>query len=561
MTEGSRQDVVSCARNQGLLNGIANAFVTAAAQFCEHSSLVWEWMLYLPDPQGLALTAFWKTLPTKIQTAIATKPLLRSYADPGGALLPIGSLRMLTSRTLDQHGRPLISDYKPYIYLSLDYNEQKTSILRSYGLQYIFVMDILNRLRHDLGLQNSVYKSSKDDDWHSRVAKMLVKWIDKSPENLSTIREMSLIPLKSGSWFSSLNSMRAWIFFATTGGVDIPGDLGLHLVDPAAAANRDRKTLFEKLYVQIASKTMVRDSIFAYYRNRGNNSFTLDDSKSHLKFLFLVLKNRKRPIDQDWSAIEVIDQSMYMRLPNVLDVYLPDNKQYGVKNILAKSHLPDQHKAPGLETIFLHQAYLDNKPEAPEDHVCNWEHFLSEFLSIRREPRLVLRGSSGAYELSPILNYLHEHRSDIFLQVLRHYWRTQGWELKHETICKTIRGRKFRCGTGNTRAMRLLKNTYLPLYSLTALQAKYTQPGEPSIFLDLGPLMDGEAEAQSWEFLCSYYKVGDKADLAFYTDLLETIIEANHSAATLVAWGRVYTIYEQMALRAIEEKLPPLKFL
>ncbi|KAJ4190314.1 hypothetical protein NW755_005456 [Fusarium falciforme] len=63
MTNASREHIVTtAARNIGLRDGICEAFIKAVLEFCNHETLQYTWMQFLPDKENKVYSEFWSTL-------------------------------------------------------------------------------------------------------------------------------------------------------------------------------------------------------------------------------------------------------------------------------------------------------------------------------------------------------------------------------------------------------------------------------------------------------------------------------------------------------------------
>jgi hypothetical protein len=82
VTEASRQGIVTASRqNQGLRSGIADCFIEAVKQFCQHPTLQFQWMKWLPRRDAYPLDNFWKGLLDEIDTRIRTSNIFRCQTD------------------------------------------------------------------------------------------------------------------------------------------------------------------------------------------------------------------------------------------------------------------------------------------------------------------------------------------------------------------------------------------------------------------------------------------------------------------------------------------------
>jgi hypothetical protein len=106
-------------RNVGLVSEIATAFVKAVSQFCEHSTLQYQWMRYLPQKNEYPWDPFWKLLVNEIKSGLQSKEILRPRSH--GDLRCIGDMRRLYSWMKDKNGDPQLDDVDPEQYLASEY--------------------------------------------------------------------------------------------------------------------------------------------------------------------------------------------------------------------------------------------------------------------------------------------------------------------------------------------------------------------------------------------------------------------------------------------------------
>ncbi|KAH9904954.1 histidine kinase-like ATPase [Xylariomycetidae sp. FL2044] len=117
VTEASRQDVVTTSeRNFGLISSIADAFCRAVEELCNHPTLQYTWMRYLPQEGDYPWDPFWGSLCSQINHKISQTPVLRPRSERG--LCRTSQLKMLPAIATDASGDPLFDDIRPEAYLS-----------------------------------------------------------------------------------------------------------------------------------------------------------------------------------------------------------------------------------------------------------------------------------------------------------------------------------------------------------------------------------------------------------------------------------------------------------
>ncbi|EXJ63403.1 uncharacterized protein A1O5_11452 [Cladophialophora psammophila CBS 110553] len=544
VTEANRQDVITASpRNLGLLDGIAHAFVKAVREFCDHPTLTYQWMRYLPDPLNANFQPFWKRLVHKIQTLLESTPVLRSRNE--GPLGLIKSLGILEPEGKDEDGNPLWDDIVPFCYLSPAYSFNDLEILRSYGLEVVYMEDLVDRAEADLKLPRSRMKTSKDEDWHSRAAKLLAYPFSEGWDGLKVeVKAMRLIPLQSGQWISANQGPT---YYASSAGVRIPRDLGLNLIDPDAAANSARKILFDYLGATEASTDHVRNAIFERYRSSASApNVNLQTSRKHLEYLYLTQKHESVVVPLAFSRIYVYSEGEEALFPGKVDVYKADNSDYGVKKLL-KATPPGPKPgdgAPGLSVPILHRIYQEDIPESPPGHPLTWNGFLNKYLNIQLHPKLIRDPGNESASLTDITYYLQQHRPEVFLPAVRRLWLTEGRKIAStRSAVEEMRCMEVLCRGGRKMPLEL---TYLPTPSLERLQARYMADSEYFPFLELPLPPSDDAESNTWEFLCTHFGVDRDDELHFFVSILDSIVDANKSAETVTNSPRLYGVYSRI---------------
>lgn len=497
-------------------------------------------MRYLPDPSNTTYQPFWKRLVDKIQSLLEFTPVLRSRNE--GPLRLIKSLRLPTTDSKDKDNNPLWDDIDPPYYVSPSYSWYDLMTLKSYGLGYIYINEIVAHAKRDLESPHSKMKASRDEDWHSRAAKTLaapfVKGWDRSK---TTLRGMGLIPLQNGLWISSNNGP---IYYSSNSGMRIPTDLGLNLIDPTAAGNPDRKNLFDHLGATEASIDHVRSRILDRYNpSRSVAVVSLQMSRTHLEYLYLAQKHADVVVPLAFSNVYVYTEKELRRWPNIIDVYKPDTHQYGARELLKPTPRGSNpgDSAPGFAIQFLNQVYFESIPDRPAGHPFSWPSFLEKYLNIQLRPRLVRYPIRESASLSDITLYLQRYRPELLLRVIHYYWRSEGQKIiRQQSTVTEMRTLEVLCRGGRT--ITLFK-TYLPTPSLERLQARYMVDSEFFPFLALLFPPEDDAGSDDWDFLNKQFGVGRNDDLDFYLTMLNCILDANKSVETVVNMPRVYGVY------------------
>ena len=508
-------------------------------------------MRYLPEPSNASFQPFWKQLVDKIQELLKSTPVL--YPRSRGTLRAITTLRLPVPGSLDNYGNPLWDDIDPPVYLSSWYDSDDLATLKPYGLRNISLQEILARAKSDLQSILSRMKILKDEDWHSRAARLLACPFVKDSKNIMPqVQEMCLIPLQDGQWISANSGS---IYYASSAGVQIPRDLGLNLIDPIAARNSDRKILFDYLGATEASTDQVRSIILNRYNSLRNPArVSLQTSRIHLEYLCVTQKLADVVVPIDFRNVYVYSQDESILYPTTTDVYEPDSRAYGAKELLkpTPSGPNPGDGAPGFSVPFLHQVYLEDIPHTPAEHPFSWTGFLIKYVNIRQLPRLVCTPATMPAHLSSITNYLQLHRPEVFLGVIHRYWRAEGRKIAaRESTTAEMRAMEVLCRGG--KKIQLFK-TYLPTLSLERQQARYMEDKQFFPFLELHYPPHDDAGFDKWNYLHKNFGVGRYADLAFYLTILGSILDANKSAGDVKDSSKVYGVYGRIQANLLESE-------
>ncbi|RYP23520.1 hypothetical protein DL765_001034 [Monosporascus sp. GIB2] len=511
VTQANREDVVTTSqRNIRLLDAIADAFATGVKQLCEHPTLRYQWMRYLPELSGYPWDPFWKTLVDKIKTAICGKDLIFLRDSPWPVKLD--QARRLTRRKVDKYGNPLFDDlpFPSASYISRSYEEGDLEILGRFGLKYLFQNELLERARQDLSREGSRMKSpDTDDDWHSRAAWILSLSFDKNwCSEITKTRRLDLIPLCDGKWVSSQDG--DMFFPETEDKIPIPTDLGLQLVSPEAFRVDDRVDLFKHLGVKFASNQEIRTKIIQKYRTPRLFGWLFEPSLWHLRFLYLSHTDDHTAATYDDLKVGDIKKDLYSI--RSCDFYRTDEHPYGLWTLYRAS---DKH--PGLDNVrFVNPRYFEDPPDKPEQHALTWEEWFHEHLGIRRYSRLI---SADGRSVSPECKYVEACLPAKLLGFLKYNWAAESRRIEsdpnHIRLLQTL---EVPCEDGLEVS---IDEAYLPLLALRNLRSRFIPADEPIEFpfLELDDDLADATQASSWDFLT---KLGVKKDpdLHFHLDIL-----------------------------------------
>ncbi|KAH8698523.1 hypothetical protein BGW36DRAFT_376264 [Talaromyces proteolyticus] len=550
VTNASRQDIESSsARNIRLLDGIAEAFIKATSHFCEHSTLRYLWMRYLPQQSDYPWDDFWGKLLKTIYYKLQKLPVLwtRSHNN----LRPIQGMRRLKYDMLDGKGNPLFSDSNPERYLASEYSATDLEKLNNCGLESMQTEEFLDKVRLDLdkNSQSVVKASATDEDWHSRLAKFLISALRNYPDK---IRSFGIIPLIGGRWTASRNTT---IYYSHAKQHPIPTDLGLNLVDPQAVRNPERKRLFDSLGVKNPKISNTRKLIFDKYEY---NSITVRDfatSRNHLVFLYLTthLNMVNDKMDSiSYLRLNILDQKCRCKWPQNDIVYFSDDKPYGAKELFqAINHDTRSQKiVPGLDVSFMHHEYMESPPSQPEGEHRSWRTWLRDMLHISDAIPLFSNRAllTPDYHLSDECLYVAKHRPEKFLGFLLENWKESDSEKINTTprLTKDLLQLKVLCANGT---MHPLGRTYLQIDEHKNAN-RFFEDTEFFPWLRIEATLSNVATLSKLQVLTTRLGFGYfKSDVEFYLRILLYIHLSNLDASELKKETRIYDLYSRIEAR------------
>ncbi|KAK8875288.1 hypothetical protein PGQ11_005802 [Apiospora arundinis] len=549
VTQANRQGiVVDSPRNEGLRCGIADAFITAIKEMCKHPTLRFQWMRYLPKPDD-TIDSYWSYLIKKITYAIQDTRLMvpRSSQPSMDTFKLIEESAIIGSRGLDSSGEPLLRDIDPGVYLSPAYEKADLLLLSSFGLQKISTQAIIARAKWDLAQTDSRIKSIEDQDWQSRMAKLLLIPFGSSrlryQNSKDAIRALALLPLRTGQWRSNLGYQKP-VYYPKVADTDleIPGELDLDVICPSSITNEDRKKLFDSIGVTRVSVTYVRNALTKFYQS----SFRLRISQSVYHIHFLYLTHHRATQSSDYASIAIMSDKSQFKIPKLYDnIYLRDENPYGPGQLLEPTPAGDLfgNGSPGLEVIYIHGDYLEHAPSPSEDDMESFKDWLHRHFNVRRY--IPIADAQGK-NLSDACRYIAAHRPERFMGFLKENWTNESHRFDRDSNTLQELGKiSVLCERGDKTGVFALENTYLPLDTIRGLCDRFLRKDEMFPFLRLETPVSDETLPLEWIGLDKIFHLGIKElDLVdFALDILKTIQSCNDNAASLDTPKRVLDLY------------------
>lgn len=536
-------------RNEDILLCAAETFRDAVVQFTNSDSpLRYKWVKYLPGTQSLG--GAWDILPSSIFKLLEKSEILYSEESPIPCLPSM--LRTLPESHWDSSGQPLFHDLpgRNRKYLSRKYDREDIEILGNvFNLRDIEDLEMYDRIQQDLESSSSKMKDDETDhDWHSKAASLILLILSRSSPSLTNmIRELPLVPLNNGDWVDPSGQQ---LYLAAQTGPKIPQDI-LITVDPRAAENSTRRTLFKKLGVTNISPVEVVDRLFTHYL-RHDGASDLASSIAHVSYLYWHLLKRDDPrLSLVWLYDET-DRKVTSRR-NLMYFQTPD--KYGPSELLtAYEHPTDPSRnIPGCPVSFLKSQYTSLFSPETRRNGSSWMKWLEKGLGVRRIPRLKFDAGSLSTEFRHIIQY----RPDKVVGLLKEHW--DDYEVDMSPPIKDILSKSMVACLGEQ--LKALKDTYLPLPDL---KEKARELGVEHNFpflkvSDHPDDLEASVAPQDWRFLWDF-EVGFELDLNFYVETLRQHRRHNDSS-----WGneiiqRILSTYEHITENCSDIQIADLRY-
>lgn len=450
---------------------------------------------------------------------------------------------------LDESGEPLLPDLEPEEYLAPEYSAKDLGLLKSYGLCQMGTFNFLSRVLKDLDKQeSSIIKSPETtDDWHSRVAKILIEsWTEYS----RSLKRFKLIPLTGGAWKSSSDIDSKPIYCSHVNGYKIPTNLELDLLDWKAEKNDYRKEFFVCLGVEQPEVSYIRRAVTTYHFSHIVQPY---DQRANLQFLYLTAHlDREYDGEFVFLAIKLFDHMNRLRSPVLNTFYFPDESPYSAQQLLQPVGFGEpQDNTQGLDVSFLHSYYLYCLPTKPDKEARTWRAWLSEVGCVRDSIPLTRAGS-----LSKECLYVAKQRPEKFLGFLLNCWKSEGRKItESQALTHELLNIEVLCEHGN---MCPLGETYVHTKELEYAD-RFIQKDEPFPWLKREVSLSDIAGLSDLEDMTTALGFGyPKSELDFYLTILQFIKKMSVNTAATANIGRVYELYGRIESRCHESVDPDI---
>ncbi|KAI0200443.1 hypothetical protein F4808DRAFT_470402 [Astrocystis sublimbata] len=533
VTDANRQDVVQDSlRNLGLVQAVADAFIKAILQFCEHGSLRFQWMRYLPkrkDQPNMKWRGLWLNLVQEIESRLKKTALFYDRHNSRRRLLT--DLRNPKEDIVDEKGDPLFEEDAPGKLISCQYINSDLSTLTDYGLRWCTTTDVLEWVGQDLrrGVSSRMKSSATPESWHSKVAQLLNYFFDKKSHVCADLKRLEMIPANNGAWVSSQQTS---VYFHTINTLKIPSNIDLRLI-MRDVVNPDRLKLFKNLGVKIASVDMIRKSILRFYLE--NREPDLVTSVKHLGFLFSTHEDPERMREfEEYAELKLLDQNERLSSPSDNQMYISNADSYGAWELFRCK--PDQNAA-GFPTRFLHQEYFVNTLAETEEE--SWVDWLYDSVGVRR----YVEFGPDKHGMEA-LNYILTYRPEKFLGAFHEFF------LRDPTSARSTKvdpSTAILCRGGRKIP---LTDTYFPTNDYMARTEKFL--GQEVFFpwLQLEFQNDSNNVPPSWKSLLDILKIPvDHTDIDFALVMLKYLVAAFNSGASAVNTTKLFELYDYIQER------------
>jgi hypothetical protein len=529
-TSANRQDVTTSRRNMRLLEVIANTFVKATLQFCEHPTLCYTWPKFLPSGHD-SFSPMWLGVVKNIKAQLSTIPILKTRHSKG--LQKIGKAVILVPEFQDHNTEPLLDCKVKDPFVARGYPPDCMDALRQCGLKRPGSDLLFELVQLDLESYHSKMKSeSTSAVWHSSIARLLIKY---GPSHQAEVRKLALLPLRGGPFGAKfVTAGYGRVYLPTTEGIPIPRCVDLSVLEVTAVVNEDRKALFVKLGAVEALVANVRADVL-HSRTLSKSTFWLGDSKEALCYLYLT----HRPQNDQNELRDIFIHSADGRpvKPHQEDCYLPSTHTYGPGALFG-----GDHGAPKFRIAFANSGYLEDVPKSLRPDHPSWERWLYDYVGIRERVRLL---SSSERNLSDAWIHVTEHLPDKVLGLLEYLWQFEGTKIASNSILTAM--------ISKTDARKLcvkelmfpcvLQETYMPFPNLRRLREHFMEQHEQFPFLQIENLQSTETLSTKWMFLNTNFRVGKDDDWKFLMCILRWIKNFNPKASSVLRQQRVMDLY------------------
>lgn len=510
-----------------LLELIANTFVKATLQFCEHPTLCYTWPRFLPSEND-SFSPMWLGVVKMIKAQLSTVPILKTRHSKG--LQKIEKAVILIPELQDHNSEPLLDCKVKDPFISRYYPPDCVDALKQCGLKGPQSSLLFELLRLDLEGSDSKMRSHlTSTTWHSAVARLLIKYGQST--HRATLRKLALLPLRRGLLgprFVTADHGR--VYLPTTEGIPIPRCVDLPVLEAGTVVNEDRKALFVKLG---AVEALIADVRANALSSTGWYSF-FGGGGSKEALCYLYLSHQPQNSRNELRGIFISTTDGGRIAPHREDCYLPSTHAYGPEALFGS--------ASRFRVAFANSCYLEDVPTSPRPDHPSWERWLYDYVGVRERVRLL---TPTERNLSDAWIHVTEHRPDKVLGLLEYLWQFEGTKIASNPTLTAMIAKtdaKKLCGK-ELMVPCVLEETYMPFPNLRRLREHFMEQQEQFPFLEIENLQSTETLSTKWMFLNTNFRVGKDEDWKFLMCILRWIKDSNPKASSLRRQQRVMDLY------------------
>ncbi|KAI8649511.1 hypothetical protein NCS55_01451100 [Fusarium keratoplasticum] len=282
---------------------------------------------------------------------------------------------MVSENWRDDDGRPLMMDTNNEDeFLAAKYHDPRNEeYLLKLGVRVTSDGVFRNQLISLLQSRPRSFLEKKSNAWHASLARIICEMYRSSTDyRYSPISDLPISPLRGGEWVSPQWCGRK-SYFLSSSGLAIPEGITILMVDDKAAADPDRRKLYQLLGVPVLTKDCIKEAIVNTHGDRGfdPNNLTPTVLVLHAEFIHNNGGWEESLGDHLWVATYL----GHCRKGN--NTYRPDDDDpYSASRMLPRE--------PKQTYGFLHPAYF----EAGRSQNSTWINFLYSSLGIWVIPRI-----------------------------------------------------------------------------------------------------------------------------------------------------------------------------
>ncbi|KAF5556276.1 hypothetical protein FNAPI_5799 [Fusarium napiforme] len=519
-------------RNQEIRIWVAEVFLQAVSIFCIPANLRYEWPLFLP--------------PITHKTPLSQE--IRNKAQKGllvmvhnqSASRCMNDIRILPDHLKDENGQPLLEPFEKDNLLSMDYPPLVVQIFKEHGAKTLDDEAFLGQLEADMRSKSpKMRRKHTTEEWHSRIARFLLKFSQTSTLNASRVKTIEIVPLKDGAWTSMLSGP---VYFPLTGDISLPDTKYLKMVTPRATRNPDWYVLFKYLGITKPSIDNARDSV----RESLISSATIPLKLVNDYLQYLYLTHEASDWERhDYEEVRVLTADSTLDRPqyNVKAIYLPGKEH----PFSPESLLGPVKSESSLPWSFLHPETLRYVPAQRNSLGISWKRWLCDYVGVKED---ICLESEGTGKLSADFLHIISESPDKLLDLLAHLLSKGEVELSSESAIISELRQLSASNLCDVGFMAKLQDTWLPLKTLTCIVEAYME--QPDHFPFLRSIQDDTGGiGTKWNFLSEYLLVGKEDNLDFRLEILRSIRRSAPKKDPIRQFLKVLCLYTSIYAQVI----------